>query len=350
MNTLILTQRYPKLTERFTAVTAEVQKVLVDLMPSAQHLYLWIGRKAPPNKPFEFYLEEFQEYSGYCERQCKRAIDQLIAVGLVEVVKMYWPGRRYMLAKYRNRIAPSVESPVENTKGYKQKRTKFPQPASESPKQSPKTPKNGGSLEIDQETPTPTHPADVSKKPDPEKEQRAKPKTEPETKATPQKASTVPPAWLETPTPTHPADEQRATTPSKEPTPQKANTVPPDWLERVLLQLKKLGVIISRRLVEELRNMSQGQIAQGLMMLKEGRGIRNPTGYFLSACRGTWGRENADEMQEISRRIEWLKRWQQEKRIVASMEQEDGLWVAVGTIDAFRWCRWEEAARLLGAS
>lgn len=317
--------RYPKLTKRFTPVTDDIQKVLLQLMPSAQHLYFWIGRLAPPNKPFEFELEEFRKYSGYCDKQCKRALDQLIEAGLVKVIKMYWPAKRYMLASYTDRLEDTnndePDEPdnqqLKNLTPIKEKRTKFQESSKKSPKEEPETTQARGSIETNKETATPTHPVENSQKEEKQVNPKAGEAAIAKVQGTEVEVETQPP----------------------EPSPEVE-----EWLERILLQAKKLGVIVSGRLLKELMKLTREQISRGLMALKDGRNIRNATGYFLSACRGTWAMVQAPVRSEV----EYIKKWITEKKAVASREERDGIWVAVGTIAEFKWYPFSEALRILG--
>jgi hypothetical protein len=79
----------------FARVTNDHDAISLTLTPCAGQLYRWLLRRLPAGKSQELYLEEFAEWSSgyrkrpYCIRHLQRALQELLTLGLVDVLKEY---------------------------------------------------------------------------------------------------------------------------------------------------------------------------------------------------------------------------------------------------------------------
>ncbi|PZD70846.1 hypothetical protein C1752_08988 [Acaryochloris thomasi RCC1774] len=79
----------------FARVTDVHDAILLTLTPCAGQLYRWLLRKIPAGKPQELELGDFAQWSSghrrrpYCIRHIQRAVQELLSVGLIDVVKQY---------------------------------------------------------------------------------------------------------------------------------------------------------------------------------------------------------------------------------------------------------------------
>ncbi|PZD70642.1 hypothetical protein C1752_10363 [Acaryochloris thomasi RCC1774] len=79
----------------FARVTDIHDAIALTLTPCAGQLYRWLLRKIPAGKPQELELGDFARWSSghrrrpYCIRHIQRAVQELLSVGLIDVVKQY---------------------------------------------------------------------------------------------------------------------------------------------------------------------------------------------------------------------------------------------------------------------
>ncbi|UJB73239.1 hypothetical protein HRE53_31565 (plasmid) [Acaryochloris sp. 'Moss Beach'] len=79
----------------FARVTAIHDAIALTLTPCAGQLYRWLLRKVPAGKPQELYLKDFAQWSSghrkqpYSIRHIQRALEELIATGLIAIVTRY---------------------------------------------------------------------------------------------------------------------------------------------------------------------------------------------------------------------------------------------------------------------